>query len=175
MWTGSTPGYSARIFQSPSAIRTGLKFTFTFAMFPYGKNSKRNQIDNWPQRSIKSRHRHHHHGLRWGVPSRVEAREAIAEFQTMVRNKTDGRLAIWIERARNSLIASFANGVAKDEPAVRRDHDAVVQRADGRSDHQAQAGQTTDVWSGQDRSTSGSADRGRGQRRNCKYRTSVIA
>jgi transposase len=54
-----------------------------------------------------------------GVPSLVEAREAITEFQAMVRNKTDVRLAIWIERARNGLVASFANGVAKDEPAVR--------------------------------------------------------
>jgi transposase len=54
-----------------------------------------------------------------GVPCLVEAREMIAEFQAMVRNKTDTGLAKWIEAARPSLVASFANGVAKDEAAVR--------------------------------------------------------
>jgi transposase len=54
-----------------------------------------------------------------GVPRLVEARETIAEFQAMVRNKTDSGLALWLERARRSLVASFASGVGKDEPAVR--------------------------------------------------------
>jgi transposase len=57
--------------------------------------------------------------IEMGVPSLVEARVVITEFQAMVRNKTDAHLTIWIERARNSLVASFASGVAKDEPAVR--------------------------------------------------------
>ena len=43
MCTGSAPGNSARIFQSPSAIRTGLKLTFALAMRCYGNNSNRNQ------------------------------------------------------------------------------------------------------------------------------------
>ena len=43
----------------------------------------------------------------------------IAEFQSIVRNKVDVGLAMWIERARKSLVASFASGVAKDEAAVR--------------------------------------------------------
>ena len=43
----------------------------------------------------------------------------IAEFQAMVRNKADAGLAMWTEGARGSLVASFASGVAKDEPAVR--------------------------------------------------------
>jgi transposase len=54
-----------------------------------------------------------------GVPRLVEAREMIAEFQAMVRNKADTGLAMWVEAARQSLVASFANGVAKDEAAVR--------------------------------------------------------
>jgi transposase len=37
----------------------------------------------------------------------------------MVRDKTDAGLATWITGARASLVASFASGVAKDEPAVR--------------------------------------------------------
>jgi transposase len=54
-----------------------------------------------------------------GVPGLVEARERIAEFQAMVRHKTDADLPTWIAAARASLVASFASGVAKDEPAVR--------------------------------------------------------
>jgi transposase len=54
-----------------------------------------------------------------GVPRLVGAREMIAEFQVMVRNKTDTGLAMWIEAARQSLVASFADGVAKDGAAVR--------------------------------------------------------
>jgi transposase len=53
------------------------------------------------------------------VPRLVKAREMIAAFQAMVRNKTDAGLAVWIDAARQSLVASFANGVAKDEAAVR--------------------------------------------------------
>jgi transposase len=37
----------------------------------------------------------------------------------MVRSKVDAELAAWIARARSSLVASFASGVAKDEAAVR--------------------------------------------------------
>jgi transposase len=54
-----------------------------------------------------------------GVPRLVDAREAITAFQAMIRNKTDAALAEWIVEARESLVASFASGVAKDEPAVR--------------------------------------------------------
>jgi transposase len=54
-----------------------------------------------------------------GIPALVEARELIANFQAMIRNKTVAALVPWIERARASLIASFAPGVANDEAAVR--------------------------------------------------------
>jgi transposase len=54
-----------------------------------------------------------------GVPTLVEAREIIAAFHFMIRRKAEAGLAPWIERARASLVASFASGVAKDEAAVR--------------------------------------------------------
>jgi transposase len=57
--------------------------------------------------------------LEAGVPALVEAREFIANFQVMIRHKTAAALTPWIERARASLVASFARGVANDEAAVR--------------------------------------------------------
>jgi len=53
------------------------------------------------------------------VPSLVEAREFIAAFQAMIRSKVDAELTAWIGRARSSLLASLASGVAKDEAAAR--------------------------------------------------------
>jgi transposase len=53
-----------------------------------------------------------------GVPLLVEARAVIALFQGMVRKKSLADLDPWLERARSSLVASFANGVAKDKAAV---------------------------------------------------------
>jgi transposase len=52
------------------------------------------------------------------VPVLVEAREIIAAFQTMVRKKSIADLEPWLERARSTLVASFANGVIKDQAAV---------------------------------------------------------
>jgi hypothetical protein len=54
-----------------------------------------------------------------GVPTLVEAREIITQFHLMIRRRVEAGLVLWIEHARASLIASFANGVAKDEAAVR--------------------------------------------------------
>jgi transposase len=53
-----------------------------------------------------------------GMPLLVEAREIIAAFQAMVRKKSLADLEPWLERARSSLVASFANGVIKDQAAV---------------------------------------------------------
>jgi transposase len=53
-----------------------------------------------------------------GLPLLVEAREIIASFQAMVRTKSLADLEPWLERARSSLVASFANGVVKDKAAV---------------------------------------------------------
>jgi transposase len=54
-----------------------------------------------------------------GVPTLVEAREIIAEFHGMIRRKAAAELSSWIERARVSLVASFARGVMIDQAAVR--------------------------------------------------------
>ena len=53
-----------------------------------------------------------------GVPLLVEAREIITVFQAMIRKKSLTELDPWLERARASLVASFANGVTKDKAAV---------------------------------------------------------
>jgi hypothetical protein len=47
-----------------------------------------------------------------GVPTLVEAREIITQFHLMIRRRLETGLTPWIERARASLIASFASGVA---------------------------------------------------------------
>jgi transposase len=52
------------------------------------------------------------------VPLLVQAREIIAAFQAMVRKKSLADLERWLEKARSSLVASFANGVIKDRAAV---------------------------------------------------------
>jgi transposase len=52
------------------------------------------------------------------VPLLVEARDIVALFQGMVRKKSLADLDPWLERARSSLVAPFANGVAKDKAAV---------------------------------------------------------
>jgi transposase len=54
-----------------------------------------------------------------GVPRLVEAREITAKFHSMIRQKAAADLAPWIAQARQSLLASFGNGVEKDEAAVR--------------------------------------------------------
>jgi transposase len=53
-----------------------------------------------------------------GVPLLVEAREVVAAFHAMIRKKAHADLDPWLERARTSLVASFANGVIKDQAAV---------------------------------------------------------
>jgi transposase len=53
-----------------------------------------------------------------GVETLVQAREAVAAFQTMIRRKALAELNPWIERAKSTLVASFANGVTKDIAAV---------------------------------------------------------
>src|SRR5277367_1332214 len=53
-----------------------------------------------------------------GVPMVVASRELIAKFQAMVRTKSLADLEPWLEQARSSLVASFANGVVKDKAAV---------------------------------------------------------
>ena len=51
-----------------------------------------------------------------GVELLVEAREIVADFQAMIRRKTLAELDPWIERAKMSLVAAFANGVTRTRP-----------------------------------------------------------
>ena len=53
-----------------------------------------------------------------GVPHLAEARDIIIAFQSMIRRKCAAELAPWLDRARNSLVASFATGLLKDQAAV---------------------------------------------------------
>ncbi len=52
------------------------------------------------------------------MPLLVEAREATAAFQAMIRKKSIANLDPWLESARTGLVTSFANGVVKDRAAV---------------------------------------------------------
>ncbi len=49
----------------------------------------------------------------------VKARDIIADFHRMIRRKAENELTPWIDRARESLVVSFGNGVSKDIQAVR--------------------------------------------------------
>jgi transposase len=53
-----------------------------------------------------------------GVALLVEARDTTQEFQGIVRRKSLDELDAWTGKARNSLVASFANGVSKDKATV---------------------------------------------------------
>lgn len=53
-----------------------------------------------------------------GVAVLAEARDIIAYFQGIIRRKALAELDVWIEKARGSLVATFANGIAKDKAAV---------------------------------------------------------
>lgn len=53
-----------------------------------------------------------------GVPLLVHALEIVAEFQAMGRKRCLDLLDVWLERARSSLVVSFASGVLKDKAAV---------------------------------------------------------
>jgi transposase len=53
-----------------------------------------------------------------GVTLLVEARDVIAGFQDMIRRKATTELDAWIDRAKDGLVAAFANGVMRDRAAV---------------------------------------------------------
>ncbi len=53
------------------------------------------------------------------VPDLLEARDIVARFHDMLRRKQAEQLDDWISRAATSLVASFANGIVKDKPAVQ--------------------------------------------------------
>ncbi|MGB6534922.1 MAG: ISL3 family transposase [Xanthobacteraceae bacterium] len=53
-----------------------------------------------------------------GVPTLANARALVDRFQAMIRQKTESELEAWIIESKRSLIASFANGIARDKAAV---------------------------------------------------------
>ena len=59
-----------------------------------------------------------------GVPKLVDARKLIDRFHIMIRQRADVDLDPWIEAANQSLVASFASGVAKDRASI---HAALLQ------------------------------------------------
>lgn len=54
-----------------------------------------------------------------GAPALVEARDIVDEFHDMLRRKAVDAFTPWVERAKQSLVASFANSVIRDDVAVR--------------------------------------------------------
>jgi len=65
------------------------------------------------------------------VPDLVVARQAIGEFQSMIRSKSADRLDDWLESARGGLVSSFVNGVERDIAAVRNGNRlTMVERTD---------------------------------------------
>ena len=53
-----------------------------------------------------------------GVTLLAETRDVITAFQDMIKRKASTELDAWLDRAKGSLIAGFASGVAKDKAAV---------------------------------------------------------
>ncbi len=53
------------------------------------------------------------------IPGLADARSLMEGFQVIIRTKAAADLDGWIERARTSLIAPLARGVAKDVAAIR--------------------------------------------------------
>lgn len=53
------------------------------------------------------------------LPDLVEARDVVESFHNMLRHKSKDDLESWIDRAAKSLVASFANGVIRDQTAVQ--------------------------------------------------------
>ncbi|MDZ5650598.1 ISL3 family transposase [Nitrospirillum sp. BR 11828] len=52
------------------------------------------------------------------IPTLVDTRNVVADFQGMIRRKSLADLDPWLERAKGGLVASFANGINKDRAAV---------------------------------------------------------
>lgn len=53
------------------------------------------------------------------MPLLTKSRNLIDRFHAVIRTKAAADLETWIAEAGTSLIASFANGIARDKGAVR--------------------------------------------------------
>ena len=81
-----------------------------------------------------------------GVPMLAVARDLVERFHCMLRARDIGTLPGWLAETGTSMLVPVWEGnrcrpVRGDDGADR----AMVERANRRADHQAQAGQATDV------------------------------
>ncbi|MGY3079405.1 transposase [Bradyrhizobium sp. LM6.10] len=58
------------------------------------------------------------------VPMLADAHALVGRFHAMIRKRVDIELEPWIDESKQSLIGSFANGIANDKGAV---HAAITQ------------------------------------------------
>ncbi len=104
--------------------------------------------DDRAQQSIEGGHRHNHGDREWGAAfgggSRNDRR--IPSHGSQQNRCRSGN----VDRRSARKLGCFIRQ-RRHERRTRRsscDHTAVVQRPDGRSDHETQAGETADVWTG---------------------------
>ncbi|MDI6028399.1 hypothetical protein QBK99_19600 [Corticibacterium sp. UT-5YL-CI-8] len=97
--------------------------------------------------------------IKVNVPDLVVARTAIGDFQSMIRSKTARKLDERLEAAKNSLVGSFAGGVAKDRDVVRNAIISPWSNEQTRVDHTTEAHQRSDVRESKTRSAAGTIDR----------------
>jgi transposase len=60
-----------------------------------------------------------------GLPALMTARDLLDQFHAVIRSRAADQLNAWIVAARDSLLSSFANGIAADRDSV---HAALVHR-----------------------------------------------
>jgi transposase len=102
-----------------------------------GRNCQQSTIAEGPRRQDDSEadaaKRDHHltkaetvtvAAIERAVPALAAAYILIDRFQVMIRKTRAIELEPWITESKRSLIASFANGIASDKPAV---HAAITQ------------------------------------------------
>ena len=93
-----------------------------------------------------------------GVPTLVEARTLVERFHAQAET-INRPAALDRRRSRKPGRIVRQRGCTRHRRSPRRDRQHLVQRTDRRSDHQAQARQTTDVRARKDRPPRSQADR----------------
>jgi transposase len=53
-----------------------------------------------------------------GVPDLIAARDLVDRFHSMIRNRRPEELDPWIAAAKDTVLSSFATGIASDRDAV---------------------------------------------------------
>ncbi len=97
-----------------------------------------------------------------GVPMLVEARCLVDRFQAMIRTKAASDLDPWITEASTRpghVFRQRHHARPRSRPCGH--HGTLVERTNGGADHEAQAGEATDVWAREARSPASQDDRRR--------------